>query len=98
VLAASPRRCRLAVPLSPPAIHNIHAVYHDLFNLEYRRLLLLRVLHRSTGENFKADVTTSQRASTPFHLVDFIDYDGRQLVSFIKLRPRTSLHSEVRPQ
>jgi hypothetical protein len=76
----------------------MHALYHDLFNLEYRRLLLLRVLHRSTRVNFTVDATTSQRASTPFHLVDFISNDDRQLVSLLKLRCRPSLHSEVPPQ
>jgi hypothetical protein len=93
--------CRFSSAMSPrcsnfpAAIHNIHAVYHDLFNLEYRRLLLPRVLHRSTGVNFKADATTSQRASTPFHIVDFTSNDGRQLVSFRQLRYRPSSHFEL---
>ena len=95
--------CRFSTSLSPPgsnfppAIHNIHALYHDLFNLECRRLLLLRVLYRSTGVNFTVDATTGLRASTPFHLADFISNDGRQLISFFQLRCRPSLHSEVRP-
>jgi hypothetical protein len=95
--------CRFSTAMSPrcsnfpPAIHNIHAIYNDLFNLEYRRLLLLRVLHQNTGVNFKADATTTQRASTPFHLVDFISNDGRQVVSFRQLRYRPSSHFEVPP-
>jgi hypothetical protein len=62
LLAASRRRCRLPVPISLRPFTTFMRLYHDLFNLECRRLLLLRVLYRSTGVNFTVDATTSLRA------------------------------------
>jgi hypothetical protein len=93
--------CRFSTSLSrrcsnlASAIHNIHAVSHAVFHLFEFQPLSLLVPYRSTETNCTIDATTSLRAGPLLHLVDFISDEARQLLSFVRLLYRKSLHSAI---